>query len=68
MCRRGTSLTINSRTGEVLIDGVSDASAYLTRAEFFPIPAGMSREIQLTPLGTTSGSPTMQVEYRSGWW
>lgn len=64
----GTFVTIDSRTGSVLVDGVSDASTYLTRDEFFPIPAGGSCEIQFTSIGASSGTPTMTVEYRSGWW
>lgn len=64
----GTSVTINSQTGEVLVDGLSDASAYLTQAEFFPISAGSSREIQFSSIGASSGTPTMTMTYRSGWW
>lgn len=64
----GTTLTIDSRTGEVLIDGVSDASSYLTRDEFFPIPAMGSQTVQFNSIGGSSGSPTLTASYRSGWW
>lgn len=64
----GTTVVIDTRTGEVLIDGVSDASTYLTTAEFFSIPAGGSPEIQFSSIGASSGTPSMSVEHRSGWW
>jgi hypothetical protein len=64
----GTTVTINSRTGSVLIDGVSDASTYLTRDQFFSIPASGACDIQFNAISTSSGSPTMTVTARSGWW
>lgn len=64
----GTTVTIDSRTGEVLIDGVSDASSYLTRDEFFAVPAGGTAEVQFNAIGASSGSPTLTATYRSGWW
>jgi hypothetical protein len=64
----GSTVSIDSATGEVLVDGVSDASNYLTRADFFSIPAKGSREVQFNPISTSSGTPTMTVKYRSGWW
>lgn len=64
----GTSVTIDSRTGSVLVDGVSDASTYLTRDQFFSIPAGGSCDIQFNAISTSSGTPTMTVTARSGWW
>lgn len=64
----GSTVTIDSADGSVLIDGVSDGSNYLTRDEFFSIPAQGSAEIQFAALGASSGSPTMTVEYRGAWW
>lgn len=64
----GTTVTIDSATGEVVLDGVSDASTYLTRSEFFPIPAMSTVTLQFSPTSTSSGSPTMTVGWRSGWW
>lgn len=64
----GTTVTIDSRTGSVLVDNISDASTYLTREEFFSIPAGGSCDIQFAAIGASSGSPMMTVEYRGGWW
>jgi hypothetical protein len=64
----GTTVTIDSRTGAVLIDGVSDASTYLTRDQFFSIPANGSCDIQFNAISSSSGTPTMTVTARSGWW
>lgn len=64
----GSTVTIDSRTGQVLVDGQSDASTYLTRDEFSPIPAGGSAVFQFNPISTSSGTPMMTVTGRSGWW
>lgn len=64
----GTTITINTRTGEVLVGGVSDASTYLTRDEFFPVPAMGSVVVQFNPISTSSGSPTMTATEQDGWW
>lgn len=64
----GVTVSIDSRTGEVLIDGISDSSAYLTRDEFFSVPAGSSVDVQFNSIGASSGTPMMTVTYRSGWW
>lgn len=64
----GTTVTIDSRTGAVLIDDVSDASTYLTRDGFFSVPPMGSCEIQFSALSTSSGSPLLEVTSWSGWW
>lgn len=64
----GTIVTLDFRTGSVLVDGVSDASAYVTTSSFFGVEPGAEPEVQFTPIGSTSGSPTMTVELSSGWW
>lgn len=64
----GTTVSIDSRTGEVLVDGVSDASTYLTRDEFFSVPAMSSIDVQFNSISTSSGSPTMTPTVRDGWW
>lgn len=64
----GSTVTIDSRTGQVLIDGVSDGSTYLTRDEFFSVPAGGTCVVQFNAISTSSGTPTMTVTARSGWW
>jgi len=64
----GSTVSIDSRTGEVLVDGISDASTYLTRDEFFAVPAGSSIVVQFNPISTSSGTPTMTPTVRDGWW
>ncbi len=64
----GTTVTIDSRTGAVLIDDVSDASTYLVRDGFFALPPMGSCEIQFSAVSTSSGSPLLEVTSWSGWW
>jgi hypothetical protein len=64
----GSTVSIDSRTGEVLVDGTSDASTYLTRDDFFPVPAMSSIDVQFNPISTSSGTPTMTASQRDGWW
>lgn len=64
----GSTVTLNSRTAEVLVDGVSDGSTYLTVAQWFNIPAGGSVTVQFNAISGSSGSPTMTAAVASGWW
>lgn len=63
----GSFVTIDSRTGAVLIDGQSDGSTYLTRDELFAVPAMGSIEVQFNAIGGSTGTPTMDAIVRSGW-
>lgn len=64
----GGTVTIDSRTGEVLIDGQSDGSTYLTREQFFSVPAMGTCDVQFNAISTSSGSPTMTATVSPGWW
>lgn len=64
----GTEISINFRTGEVLIDGQSDASTYLTRDEFFSVGPGESVTAQFNAISGSSGSPTATFLLAPGWW
>lgn len=64
----GTSVSVDSRTGAVLIDGVSDGSTYLTRDQFFSVPAGGSCEVQFSAIGTGDSSASLVASIRPGWW
>lgn len=64
----GSTVSIDSRTGQVLVDGLSDASTYLTSDQFFLVPAGGSCTVQFNAISTSSGSPTLTATVRSGWW
>jgi hypothetical protein len=64
----GSTVTIDTRTGQVLVDDQSDASTYLTSDQFFSVPAGGVCTVQFNAISTSSGSPTMTATVRSGWW
>lgn len=64
----GTTVSIDFRTGAVLIDGVSDASTYLTMDSFFPVPADGSCEVQFSAIGVGDSNAAMTVTYQPGWW
>jgi hypothetical protein len=64
----GTTVDIDFRTGSVLVDGESDGSTYLTRAEFFPIEPGESVEVQFNAIAGSSGTPLMTLTSANGFW
>jgi hypothetical protein len=64
----GPTVSIDTATGEVLIDGASDGSTYLTRSDLFSVPAMSSIDVQFNPVGSSSGTPQMDMGFRSGWW
>ena len=64
----GSTVSLNSRTGEVLVDGVSDGSTYLTSAQWFSVPAGGSVTVQFNAVGGSSGTPEMTVTSPDGFW
>lgn len=64
----GTSVSIDFRTGEVLIDGQSDGSTYLTRDEFFSVDAGGSVTTQFNAISGSSGTPLATFSLAPGWW
>lgn len=61
----GSVVTLNPRTGRATIDDQSDVSGYLTRANWWPVEAGESGQVQFTPLGTVTGTPTLTVRTAS---
>lgn len=64
----GTSVTLDSRTGEVLVDGVSDGSTYLVRDDWFSVPAGSSRTVQFNAISGSSETPQMAATISDGYW
>lgn len=58
----GSFVVFDSRTGRVLLDGVSDATGFLTVDEWSSIPAGSACTFQFVPLGAVVGSPSLMVE------
>lgn len=64
----GTDVSIDMRTGAVVVDGTSDGSTYLSRAEFFGVEPGADFAVQFNALGATTGTPTMTVAVQDGYW
>jgi Phage tail protein len=64
----GSSVSIDFRTGEVLIDGVSDGSTYLTRYEFFSVEPGASIEVQFNAIAGSTGLPSARFDWADGYW
>lgn len=63
----GSTVSIDFRTGEVLVDGISDGSTYLTRDDFFSIAPGEVATVQFNAIGGSSGTPTAVFSLPSGW-
>jgi len=61
-------VAIDFRTGEVLVDGLSDGSTYLTGYSFWSVGPGESIEAQFNAIGGSSGTPTATWEIRDGYW
>jgi hypothetical protein len=57
----GSTVTLNPRTGMAFLDGDSDVSGFLTRAEWWSVPPGGSRSIQFNSIGAVTDSPTLSV-------
>ena len=63
----GSSVAIDFKSGEVLIDGVSDGSTYLTRYEFFSVGPGETVEVQFNPIVGSTGTPTATFYISDGY-
>lgn len=63
----GSTVTVDHRTGEVLVDNDSDGSTYLTRFDFFSAGPGESFDVQFNSIGTSSGGPQMTVTVADGY-
>lgn len=64
----GSSLSIDSATGVVLLDEVADRSGSLVRREWAPVPAHASSEFLFLPLGPVSPTASLTVTCSPGWW
>lgn len=64
----GSTVEIDFRTGEVLVDGVSDGSTYLTRYEFFSVGPAETVEVQFNAISGSSGSPIATFTMADGYW
>ncbi len=63
----GSTVVLDSATGRVLLDGVSDRSGNLTVAQWFGVPPGASRTILFLPRGALSAA-TMTATVRCPSW
>ena len=69
----GSTVYLNPRTGRASIDGQSDVSGFLTRSEWWSVPAASggipgSREIQFNALGAVTGTPTLTSRTSPAFW
>ncbi|TFD41757.1 hypothetical protein E3T37_03640 [Cryobacterium sp. TMT2-10] len=69
----GSTIYLNPRTGRVSMDGPSDVSRYLTRSEFWSVPAAVggapgSRLIQFNSLGVVTGTPILTARTSPANW
>lgn len=64
----GSTVFIDFRTGEVLVDGLSDGSTYVTRYEFFSVAPGQTIEVQFNAIGGSTGTPTARFTMSDGYW
>lgn len=58
----GSTAYFSARTGRVYLDSTAnDITGFLTRREWWPVPAGATRTVQFNPLGTVTGVPTLTL-------
>jgi hypothetical protein len=58
----GSTVFINQRTGRITIDAPgNDIGQFVTRRDLLPVPAGATRQFQLSPLGAVTGTPILTV-------
>jgi hypothetical protein len=60
------TVRLSPRTGRVTISG-SDVTGFLTASEWWTVPAKRAGEIQFTPLGTVTGTPTLTARTASAY-
>jgi hypothetical protein len=63
----GQTLTLDSATGRVRLDG-ADRGGLLTRREWWGVPARGQREVLFTTLGAHSDDADLSVTYRPTYW
>lgn len=58
----GSTVVFDGRRGRAYLDVPSnDVTGFLTRRDWWPVPASQSRTVQLNPLGAVTGTPTLTV-------
>lgn len=62
------TVTLETYYGTVLLDGLSSLSGFLTDYQWFQCPPGETCTVQFTPLGETTGTPTLTMTASPAWW
>lgn len=58
----GSTVVFDARRGRAYLDVPSnDVTGFLTRREWWPVPASQSRTVQFNALGAVTGTPTLTV-------
>lgn len=60
----GSVVEVDQRTGQAVLDGVADVTAFLTAFQFFAIPGGAAHEIQFSPIGSADANARLTVAIR----
>jgi hypothetical protein len=59
----GSTVYFDARTGRVYIDSLdNDITGFLTRREWWSVPPGATRSVQINALGVATGSPLLTVQ------
>lgn len=64
----GVTVTLTSRTGAVAYDGVPGYDGELTARQWWPIPAGDTRTVQITPLGAPDPAAQLAAVWAPAYW
>lgn len=64
----GSSVSLDSATGVVLLDQVADRSGALVRREWTPVPRESTSAFMFLPLGPFSPAASLTVTHSPGWW
>ncbi len=63
----GSTLTIDTAEGSVVLDGSADRSQLLTRRAWFPVPANGGTTVVFLPLASHTAA-TLRATWAPGWW
>lgn len=56
----GHAVTVDQRTGRAWLDSEENTlTGYLTKSEWWPVPAGGTRSVQFNSIGAVTGTPTL---------
>jgi hypothetical protein len=64
----GVAITLTTKTGAVAYDGVPGYDGQLTARQWWPIPAGETRTVQITPLGAPDPAARLAASWAPAYW